>query len=74
MLLDPTTIVLGGGLSQAGDALVDPVRAELERRLTWRPAPALELSALGARAGQLGAAVLAWQSLGQTDFDAWTGR
>lgn len=73
MLLDPTTIVLGGGLSQAGNALVDPVRAELERRLTWRPAPALELSALGARAGQLGAAVLAWQSLGQTDFDAWIG-
>lgn len=73
MLLDPTTIVLGGGLSEAGNALVDPVRTELERRLTWRPAPALERSPLGARAGQLGAAVLAWQFLGQTDFDAWIG-
>jgi glucokinase len=71
MLLDPTTIVLGGGLAEAGDALLDPVRDELEQRLTWRPAPTLQLSALGAHAGQLGAAVLAWQSLGRTDFDSW---
>lgn len=71
MLLDPTTIVLGGGLAEAGDALLDPVRAELERRLVWRPAPTLQLSPLGARASQLGAAVLAWQSLGRADFEDW---
>lgn len=71
MLLDPTTIVLGGGLAGAGDALLDPVRDELGRRLTWRSAPTLQLSPLGARAGQLGAAVLAWQSLGRADFSSW---
>ena len=64
MLLDPTSIVLGGGLAEARDALLVPVRSELTDRLVWRPAPAVELSALGARAGQLGAAVLAWQSIG----------
>jgi len=31
-LLDPDTIVLGGTLAQAGDALLDPIRQEVHRR------------------------------------------
>ena len=71
MLLDPELIVLGGGLATAGDVLLDPVREELAARLTWRPAPAVVLSACGSRAGQLGAAILAWQAAGRSDFSTW---
>ena len=71
MLLDPGAVVLGGGLAESGDALLEPVRDELTRRLVWRPVPALHGSPLGPRAGQLGAALLAWQSIGHTDFEAW---
>jgi hypothetical protein len=39
--------------------------------LTWRPAPAVVLSACGSRAGQLGAAILAWQAAGRSDFSTW---
>jgi glucokinase len=59
MLLDPSVIVLGGGLAGAGAALLDPVRAELERRIIWRDAPPVELSPLGGKAGLLGAAIVA---------------
>ena len=71
MLLDPKLIVLGGGLATAGGALLDPVREELAARLTWRAAPAVVLSACGSRAGQLGAAILAWQAAGRSDFSTW---
>jgi len=71
MLLDPGVIVLSGGLSAAGAALLDPVRAELAARVVWRPTPTVELSDLGARAGLLGAAILAWQRAGATDFRSW---
>jgi len=72
MLLDPSVIVLSGGLSAAGERLLEPVRAELASRVVWRPAPAVELSDLGARAGLLGAAILAWRLAGATDFTQWT--
>jgi glucokinase len=71
MLLDPALIVLGGGLAEAGEALLEPVRTELAARLTWRPAPRLTPSPLGTQAGLLGAALLAWQAVGRTDFSAW---
>jgi len=58
-LLDPELIVIGGGLSAAGEALLEPVREALAKLVVWRPVPAVELSALGARAGLLGAALLA---------------
>jgi glucokinase len=34
MLLNPTRIVIGGGISKAGDALFVPLRAELNRQMT----------------------------------------
>jgi glucokinase len=34
MLLNPARVVIGGGISQAGDALFVPLRAELRRQIT----------------------------------------
>jgi glucokinase len=63
VLTDPGLIVLGGGLSLAGSQLLDPVRAALAPRLTFRAAPELALSVLGDRAGLLGAGLRAWDRL-----------
>ncbi len=71
MLLDPSLVVLAGGLSHAGDALLTPTREAVARRVIWRSTPRIELSALGSRAGLLGAAVLAWQRVGTDDFTGW---
>jgi glucokinase len=61
-ILNPQMIVLGGGLFQAGDLLLDPIRSEFQR---WaQPIAAknvkIELSALGEDAGLYGAGKLAW--------------
>ncbi|MDP9364057.1 MAG: ROK family protein [Chloroflexota bacterium] len=52
-LLDPEAIVFGGGTSEAGEALIDPVRERVERELTMRPA--LMRSVLGTDAQLHGA-------------------
>ncbi|MEO6501920.1 MAG: ROK family protein [Jatrophihabitantaceae bacterium] len=62
-LFDPAVVVLGGGLATAGPALFDPVRAALEERLRWRPAPEIRPALLGADASRAGAALLAWRLL-----------
>jgi glucokinase len=72
MLLDPELIVLAGGLSDAGDGLADPVRAELAARVTWREPPAVRISPLRGRAGLVGAAVLAWRRLGIDPAGRWS--
>jgi len=61
LTVDPSAIVLGGGISRAGQALLGPVRAELDRQLTWRSAPRLVTTSLGTEAGRIGAAILAFQ-------------
>lgn len=60
--LDPGTVVIGGGLSEAGDLLLDPARAALAGQLLGRghrPVPAVVPAALGVGAGLVGAADLA---------------
>lgn len=64
MVLDPALVVVGGGLAEAGDALLGPLRERLAARLVWREPPAVVASALGPSAGRLGAAVLAWRMVG----------
>jgi glucokinase len=59
VLLDHQRIVLAGGMTAAGEVLTDPVRRTLRRGLTWRSAPSVEISPLGADAGLLGAALRA---------------
>ncbi|GAA5060047.1 glucokinase [Thermocatellispora tengchongensis] len=68
LLLDPAAIIVGGGLSQAGETLLTPLRPRLSSRLTFRPAPPLHTSSLGPHAGMLGAALLAWQA---SETDTW---
>jgi len=68
LLLDPSMIVLGGGLAEAGPALFDPVRTRLVKRLAFRDAPPLLPAALGVDAGMLGAALLGWRAAGREDL------
>ena len=54
--------VIGGGVSEAGDLLLDPARAAFERALTGRgrrPLAEIRVAQLGADAGIVGAADLA---------------
>lgn len=58
-LLAPEVVVIGGGLGEAGDLLLAPLRRELDARLTLQRRPLLVQAQLGDRAGCLGAALLA---------------
>jgi glucokinase len=62
-LFDVEVMVVGGGLAEAGDELLDPLRAALPRRLTFQRQPRLVRAALGDEAGCLGAALLASDNL-----------
>ncbi|MEU7829195.1 MULTISPECIES: ROK family protein [unclassified Nonomuraea] len=62
LLLDPDLVVIGGGLSLAGDTLIGPLRERLPDLLTFRRPPALRVSALGVHAGLLGAGLLGWRA------------
>ena len=60
--LDVTRFVIGGGLAEAGDVLIDPIRAAYaERAVAPEHRPAVEIVAaqLGEHAGAVGAALLA---------------
>jgi glucokinase len=58
--LDPDVIVLGGGVSKAGDFLLDAIRTEVPQYLMFKtmPHPRIEIASLGAEAGIIGAAML----------------
>ncbi|MGI8524290.1 MAG: ROK family glucokinase [Nocardioides sp.] len=61
-VLDPAVVVVGGGVSAAGDLLLDPIRRSFASQLTGRGhRPMLEIrpAQLGNRAGLIGAADLA---------------
>jgi glucokinase len=61
-VLDPAVVAIGGGVSEAGDLLMDPVRASFQANLTgrgYRPTLELRLASLGNLAGLIGAADLA---------------
>ena len=65
-LLDPEVVVVGGGVANAGGALMDPLRAAVERYALeshWRGLR-LEPAALGERAGVVGAGLAAWEGAG----------
>ena len=61
MLLNPARIVIGGGISKAGDALFVPLRAELRKVITsWSAARIdVEPAALGDASVLYGALALA---------------
>ena len=63
-VLDPEVIVLAGGLTEAGDILLTPVRKSFTQHLTariHRPAIPVIISSAGQEAGLIGAADLARQ-------------
>ncbi|QNP71944.1 ROK family protein [Streptomyces roseirectus] len=66
-LLDPATIVIGGGLAEAGDTLFTPLREAVSRRVTFQHLPKITPAALGDTAGCLGAGLMAWDLLRKTD-------
>ncbi|CAN5762211.1 ROK family glucokinase [soil metagenome] len=60
--LDPGTIVVGGGVSEAGDLLLRPARDAFARQLTGRghrPVAPIRAARLGTSAGLVGAADMA---------------
>lgn len=64
-VLDPAVVVVGGGVSAAGELLVGPARSAFARHLIGRghrPTPELVLASLGNDAGVVGAASLARES------------
>ncbi|MGX9227565.1 ROK family protein [Streptomyces albus] len=62
-LLDPRTLIIGGGLAEAGDTLFVPLREAVREKVTFQPLPAIVPAALGDAAGCLGAGLLAWDLL-----------
>jgi glucokinase len=59
VVITPDRVVIGGGVAAAGDLLLDPIRAELRRRVTMTNLDEVELvtAELGTWAGAIGAAV-----------------
>ncbi|WP_019057191.1 ROK family protein [Streptomyces prunicolor] len=66
-LLDPRTIIIGGGLAEAGQTLFTPLREAVRSRITFQKLPTIVPAALGDTAGCLGAGLLAWDLLNSTD-------
>lgn len=59
VLLWPERVIVGGGVSKAGDLILDPLREEIQRRACVAPLDRLEIvsAALGPTAGAVGAAL-----------------
>lgn len=64
-LLDPQVIVLGGGISKAGDFLLDALKNRIKGYLAFPEAPYadIKIATLGADAGFIGAAMLAKKTM-----------
>ena len=64
-LLAPEAIVIGGGLSQAGVDLFEPLERRLDSILTFHRRPILLCASIGANAGVIGAALRARDRIGE---------
>jgi glucokinase len=63
-LYDPDVIIVGGGLAEAGPALLGPLEAAVRERLTFQTMPLLVPAEFGDVASCLGAAQLAMDLMG----------
>lgn len=63
ILLAPEKVVIGGGVAQLGKWIMEPIQAEIKRRVVTTPLDKCELvlAALGGEAGVVGAAIWASQ-------------
>lgn len=59
-ILGPEAIVFGGGLSNAGETFLKPIREYLDASLTFQRMPRIEIAHYGSRAGTIGSAMLAF--------------
>jgi predicted NBD/HSP70 family sugar kinase len=66
VVLDPETVIVGGGLSRAGDTLLEPLERKLRERVPI--APRVVLSGLGEESVALGAVRLAVQAVEEELF------
>lgn len=62
-LLAPELIVIGGGLSGAGEVLLEPLRRRLRELLVWQREPRIVAALLGENAACLGAGLLAREAI-----------
>jgi glucokinase len=69
-LYDVSVLVLGGGLAEAGEALLGPLRAAFGQRVTFHREPRIVRAALGDNAGCLGSALLALDYLSTLETPA----
>jgi glucokinase len=63
-IMGTEAVVIGGGLAEAGDELLEPLRVEVDRILDFQRRPQLIRAQLGQNAGLLGAALNARALLG----------
>jgi glucokinase len=71
-VVDCGLVLFGGGMAAAGPALLNPLQAQLAKRLSLAPPPRLALAALGNSAGVLGSAASAFARVGQNHvIQAW---
>jgi glucokinase len=62
-ILAPEVIVFGGGLSNAGETFLKPIRDYLDSSLTFQRKPQLEIAHYKSKAGTIGCAMLAFDLL-----------
>ena len=67
-IFNPEVVIIGGGVMAAGELLLGPARAEMERRALppSRDEVRIVPAALGIEAGMIGAAAMAFDGLGQS--------
>ena len=66
-ILNPSLVVVGGGMAAAGDQLLGPLASGLERGVAFvQPTPRVVAGHLGVGAGTFGAGLLGWHHLGRT--------
>jgi glucokinase len=73
-IFNPQVVVIGGGVMAAGDLLLEPARAEVMARALGPTKEEVRIvpAALGVEAGMIGAAVLAFDGLGDGRSGAGT--
>lgn len=57
-LLDPERIAIGGGVSGAGSFLLDPLRADVEKKCFFETCPEIVIASAGNDAGIIGACLI----------------
>lgn len=67
-MFDLDLVVLGGGVAKAGEQLLGPLRDQLAARVTFQHAPPLVRAELGDEAAVAGAALVALDLIGGTEF------